>query len=132
MGVWRQGDIYFEPTESVPGGTVRPDATLHRGELRGHVHRVADDPDAVFDVIEPRPANGEVYIRARTTVRIVHEEHGCIELAPGNYRVWVQRQYRPAIGTREPAVAEDAWRAIREGNVATVWEHLQPWVEVDD
>ena len=90
--LWRQGDIYIENASSIPESALRlPDAVLVEGELTGHSHRIENLESAA--VFEDR---GQLYIDVLTErARVVHEEHGPIELARGKYRVWRQREFDP-------------------------------------
>jgi len=96
--LWRQGDIYIARVPLIPTeAALRSDLTLVEGELTGHVHQVEEfgtaavyefRGDLFLDVFAPR-------------ARIVHDEHGPVELEQGFYRVWRQREYDPTANVRE-------------------------------
>ena len=90
--MWRQGDIFIQAIAAIPTDAAQkllPHTILAHGELTGHSHRIEDGArlfagnDCFFlDVIEPR-------------ARVVHDEHGPIDLERGAYRVWRQGEYTP-------------------------------------
>ena len=89
----RQGDLYIAETDSVPDRAIeRPDGVLAEGETTGHRHRI-ENPRAAM-LLDDR---GQLYLVVISPkARIIHDEHGPIELGPGVYRVWRQREYDPA------------------------------------
>lgn len=94
--LFRQGDVFIQRLDDVPippGAAVLPHGTLVHGEVTGHSHRLED---LSMGRLFPGDAIGEflLEITARKA-RIVHEEHGPIELDQGFYRVWRQREYSP-------------------------------------
>jgi hypothetical protein len=92
MKIYRHGDVLIAPIEAVPpAAKPRPGLTLAYGEITGHAHRVETDGKA--ELLE---AGQELFLRVLgSAARVVHEEHNTIELPPGNYRVWRQREYDP-------------------------------------
>lgn len=90
--MWRQGDVFIAPISSIPKeGKLRQSGVLVEGELTGHSHRVADLRRA--EVLE---AGDDLFLRVLAdSVKIIHQEHGTIELPHGAYRVWGQREYSP-------------------------------------
>lgn len=90
--MWRQGDVFIAPIPSLPQGTkLRHSGVLVEGELTGHSHRVADLRRA--EVLE---SGDELFLRVLAdSAKIIHQEHGTIELPRGDYRVWGQREYSP-------------------------------------
>lgn len=109
--LWRQGDIYIEPASSIPESALRlQDAVLAEGEITGHSHRIEDLASAA--VFEDR---GQLYLEViADRARIVHEEHGPIELARGSYRVWRQREFDPLWGNGIRHDLADAPRFARD------------------
>ena len=92
MEIYRHGDVLLAPITSIPENARRkPDLILARGEITGHAHRIEakgmaqlyEYEDTLFLRIVGSPAS------------VVHEEHLPIELPPGIYRVWRQREYDP-------------------------------------
>lgn len=91
--LYRQGDVLIRRIKTLPApkGKQRKSGVLAEGEVTGHAHRVEDLTSAEVLEIE----NG-LYLRVgEEGVRIVHEEHAPITLAPGNYEVEIQREYAP-------------------------------------
>jgi hypothetical protein len=113
--LWRQGDVFIESIALIPAGAAQqPHLVLADGELTGHSHRVAD-PDTAL-LFELRGQSYLQVIAERATV--IHQEHGPVTLARGNYRVWRQREYDPAPPTTRDTVT------ARLG----AWERTSRWV----
>lgn len=95
--MWRQGDIFIVRVPAIPEAvkkSVLPHGILVHGELTGHSHRL-EDPKASALYSGDRQI-GELFLDASSGgARIVHEEHGPIDLPSGLYRVWRQREYTP-------------------------------------
>ena len=94
--MWRQGDVFIQAIGAIPSSARAaplPHGTLVHGELTGHSHRVDNlDSATVFSGQTPN----ELFLEVKAKLaRIVHEEHAPIQLAPGSYRVWRQREYSP-------------------------------------
>jgi hypothetical protein len=92
MALYRHGDLLLEKTKSIPKD-ARPlnHLVLAEGELTGHSHRIAERAAAqLFRSLE------SLYLLVTAEkATLVHQEHGPIELAPGAYKVWRQREYSP-------------------------------------
>jgi len=92
--LYRQGDVFIQRVEKAgpPSGRInsRRDVIV-RGTATGHSHRVADPETAILWEDD----SGMVLRVTAPQARIVHEEHGPIELPSGDYRVWIQREYVP-------------------------------------
>ena len=91
--MWRHGDVFVQQVEAVPDGARKlPHTILARGEATGHCHRVREPGAAeLFSA-----AGGELFLKVTgERATLVHEEHGPIELGPGVYRSWIQREYSP-------------------------------------
>ena len=93
--LWRQGDVFITRVESIPKGARRVPlrhGILVHGELTGHSHRLDDSISATLF----GGAGSELFLDVGSGgARIVHEEHGTIELPVGFYRAWRQREYTP-------------------------------------
>ncbi len=91
---WRQGDLLIETIRTIPEGAVPlAGGVLAEGELTGHAHRIEDERTAQLFA-----CNGQILLNiVAPQARIVHDEHGPIDLDRGAYRVWRQREYSPAI-----------------------------------
>lgn len=97
MKLIRQGDLVFLPQE-VSGYLLErlqeqePEkrGVIAEGEATGHHHRLAVLEDAqVFHL-----GSNESYLRVGPNgVSIVHEEHGPVRLAPGDYKVNRAREF---------------------------------------
>ena len=101
----RQGDVLLVPVDELPaaarpirrtGGRV----VLAEGEVTGHAHAIRSSAATLFATGEER------YLRAAAPVTLDHEEHAPIEVAPGTYRVVIQREYVP------PEISPVAFRRV--------------------
>jgi hypothetical protein len=92
MKQFRHGDVIIQQIERLPEEPeLLPHLILAHGELTGHAHRVT-------------PSKGGRLFWGRESMfleissdglKVVHEEHASIDLPPGLYRVWRQREYSP-------------------------------------
>jgi hypothetical protein len=105
----RQGDILFiglADAELLLGGSSpRADTVLAHGEATGHSHRLVG-PAGCQPEMHTR-ANGEILVRGREGMRVVHEEHGDITL-PADTWILVrrQREYDPVAMERQRRVSD--------------------------
>ena len=90
--MWRQGDVMFMKVGELPDSAARREhLVLAEGEMTGHAHRV-EDPETA----ELFQEGDTLYLRITASkAKVVHEEHGTIELVKGLYKVWKQREYSP-------------------------------------
>lgn len=90
--LYRHGDVLLRSLSQLPRNVQwRSGAILAHGEMTGHSHRL-DCPDA----IQLWASGNTLFLEVKNTgVQLVHEEHQPIELPPGFYQVWRQREYRP-------------------------------------
>ncbi len=81
------------PPSSIP----KDDGILIDGELTGHSHRIENEKHAkVFS------HRDDLYvIVAEPGTAVIHPEHDRIDLKPGMYRVWRQREFDPLGGDRD-------------------------------
>lgn len=98
----RQGDVLLVPVARVPYRTHaiprdRGRVVLAYGEVTGHAHAIRSLGAALLEL------RGERYLQVSAAVTLEHEEHGPIDIAPGAYRVVIQREYVPA-DVDEPGV----------------------------
>jgi hypothetical protein len=95
--MWRQGDIFIQTVAAIPEAMRSrplPHGILVHGEVTGHSHRL-ENPRAAS--LFAGSVAGELFLDVPAGgTRIVHEEHGPIELKQGLYRIWRQREYTPA------------------------------------
>ena len=73
------------PAEAVEG------VTLMRGEKTGHRHLIAENDGRA----RLHLADHQLFLTLTASATLVHEEHGPIQLPPGTYRIWQQREYAP-------------------------------------
>lgn len=111
MKILRQGDVLLVPVKRIPplAKLVKRtgDVILALGEVTGHAHRIKTDGVTVHE------HEGTRFVRipkAKTPARLSHEEHGAIEIEPGEYEVRIQRQYAP----EEKTGSTPPWRAVAD------------------
>ena len=90
----RQGDVYLKPCDKIPAGAkeiepINGRLVLAEGEATGHAHTIEADCATLFGVDESMV----VVVDKPTTLD--HQEHGALEVAPGQYWVVGQREYAP-------------------------------------
>lgn len=89
MKQYRQGDVLLISTDKAPEGKpVKAEnglVILARGEATGHHHSVPETMCTLF---------GNDVLVVNEPTQISHQEHGAIEIAPGNYWVVRQRMYQ--------------------------------------
>lgn len=98
----RQGDVLIIPVDKIPTD-AKPmkrekdgSATLALGEATGHSHRAHGDVRMFRRAAEAESIQLPRYLQVRGAPAIVlHQEHGQVDLPPGNYRVIQQREYSP-------------------------------------
>lgn len=90
--MYRQGDLLIVRIDSIPESALpRPDLILAQGEATGHAHRL----EAGRLMAEAN--DDRLYLLLLEPSRIVHEEHGPIDLPSGSYRVIRQREYHDSM-----------------------------------
>lgn len=90
MSLYRHGDVLVAEVKALPeDARPVPGLVLARGEVTGHSHRV--ETKGLAELYEHGDA---LYLRVvGQMAHLVHEEHATLDLPPGNYRVWRQREY---------------------------------------
>lgn len=94
----RQGDVLIRRISRMPEGLVevpRDDGrvVLAYGEVTGHAHVVEGDVQLLAADIEDLECR---FLRVEADAAVVHDEHGTITLAPGDYELTRQREYTSA------------------------------------
>jgi hypothetical protein len=102
--MYRQGDVLLAPVPALPENAVsvprKGRIILAEGEVTGHAHAIIDPDAREFRVGEER------FLLVRSAAQLIHEEHAPITVAPGAYRVVIQREYEPA------PIGSPAWRRV--------------------
>ncbi len=88
--IYRQGDVLFRLIDSLPDEplAVRETSVIVEGEVTGHAHRLLEGR-----ILET--AQDELFLDILQATQVVHEEHHAIDLKPGCYQVFRQREYTP-------------------------------------
>lgn len=98
----RQGDVFLIPVGSVPAGSTEVDreggaVVLAWGEVTGHRHQIAGPAATLL-----RTETDDRFLRiVGAPVDLVHEEHSTIEIAPGEYRVVIGREWSSDMESRQ-------------------------------
>lgn len=97
MTQFRQGDVFIEKVETIPGDVKPGKLDGHRivlayGEVTGHAHAIVAE-----EGIELFEKGDTLYLRVTKPegADLKHEEHATITLEPGEYKVNRQREYSP-------------------------------------
>lgn len=94
---FRQGDVFIEQCDRPRGALaeVKPDdkgrTILAFGEVTGHAHALSSKTAKLYEV----KGWVERLLVVTKVTALMHEEHGRIELPPGNYKVRIQKEYHP-------------------------------------
>lgn len=91
-GCYRQGDVFIIPIKKAPEGARSPHGqVLAYGEVTGHSHRVAEPLDASLYT-----SGDKLWMDVLAdTARVIHDEHGAIDVPKGLYEIRIQREYTP-------------------------------------
>lgn len=100
----RQGDVFLVPVAAVPAGTTEVPRdngrlVLAYGEVTGHSH-VIDAPPAEATLLTTVDNDRFLRIVGSAAAPLVHEEHSAIEVAPGDYRVVIGREFTDEMAAR--------------------------------
>jgi hypothetical protein len=91
--MYRQGDVLLVGAEAALRPKLRrvERARLAEGEATGHAHVLERTPGA--ELLE---GDSDFVRIVGAACLLVHQEHGSIEIPPGDYRVVRQRVYAPS------------------------------------
>ena len=94
MPQYRQGDVFLRKIRSIPKGAKPCKArdgrfVLAEGEATGHAHTICELDGSLF-IDENR-----LYLQTEAGCELLHEEHGPIQVTPGNFEIIRQREYSP-------------------------------------
>ena len=93
-----QGDVSILRVTTRPATTPMPARVdVVRGEAGGNTHSLHPSGDCFWDAATARSVAdltlGTLTVPEGSTAVLAHPEHGFLELAPGTYRIWRQREY---------------------------------------
>lgn len=99
----RQGDVLVVPCKEIPASAVAVAPTNDRlivafGEATGHHHSFPHRRGAVL--FRDDAAGGTLYMTAAEPVALEHQEHSALTIAPGTYRVAIQRTMTAGVARR--------------------------------
>lgn len=92
----RQGDILLIPIKQFPKGLKEKDKVIARGEVTGHNHRFESKQVNVFADEE-----GNQFADVRSPSKLIHEEHGELEIPVGKFKIVLQREFDVMEGARQ-------------------------------
>lgn len=91
--MYRHGDVALTRINKVPKGAKQIHSgdkyVVAEGEVTGHAHRVAAPSITVWEF------GGERFMVVGDNAEITHEEHGRQTIAPGTYKIGIQREFDP-------------------------------------
>lgn len=89
--MYRQGDVLLRKVNTLPrkARKIKTD-TILEGEVTGHAHRI--EQGSIFLL---SGSEDSMFVQVNPGGRLVHDEHGPIDLEPGIYEVVRQREYNP-------------------------------------
>lgn len=92
---WRQGDIYFVKLDEEPrtaeSRSVKS-GIIAKGETTGHAHRLSQSSMTEGALLFL--TGDSMFLRSpQTGAKIVHDEHGEIDLPPGLFAVVPQQEF---------------------------------------
>ena len=97
---YRQGDVFLQaaaiPETAKPHETAKDAVVLAHGEVTGHRHAFYSPRVCFFrETGSDGVARSFVRVSGDTPVPLQHEEHGSIDVPPGDWEVVIQREYHP-------------------------------------
>ncbi|MBX9939375.1 MAG: hypothetical protein K2Y32_08990 [Candidatus Obscuribacterales bacterium] len=99
LDTYRQGDVLLQKVPALPENAIEKECEerviLQHGEVTGHAHAISTEYAKMYT------AKGQRYIEVKPGARLVHEEHGTINLPEGYYRIIQQREYVPEAPPRD-------------------------------
>jgi len=89
----RHGDLLIEKIDSIPEGLpLKGNSILLEGEITNHFHKLKKGK--VFTIEPTRNNNYNLgYFELDSITPLTHEEHKTIELQPGKYKFYQQREW---------------------------------------
>jgi len=94
MNYYQQGDVLIKPIV-LPSDVKKVSPKdrgyiLAEGEATGHAHRIIEIES---DIIEMFEKDGQLYVKNKKPVSIVHEEHKTIEIPQGEWKIEIVKEY---------------------------------------
>jgi len=96
--VYRQGDVLLKPVDNIPATAKKQGSLLLRKGEHGGLHSLFDETKEAQVLVQTRPGrNGRAavktkFVDAPNGAKIVHGEHGPVEVPAGKYELVVQRE----------------------------------------
>ena len=105
----RQGDVLLVPVDEIPTESRRQRRrgriVLAEGEATGHAHAILERDAETFTT-----SDGNRFLLTKSRAQLIHEEHAPLDVAPGAYRVVIQREYVPPTGLG----SRSGWRRVAD------------------
>lgn len=85
---FQQGDVLFVKVDEIPESKKKNDNIVAEGEVTGHMHRVlGEDTKVMVD------SEGNLFVDAPSGTEVTHDEHGSIDVEPGQYEIRIVKEY---------------------------------------
>jgi len=92
--MYRQGDVLLVKVDDIPKKVKQQKSNVVvEGEATGHAHRLHNGQILIYKDEETYENKETMFINAMKNAKLVHEEHGPIEIEVGFYMVIRQREY---------------------------------------
>lgn len=92
--MYRQGDVILVQVDKAEGIEARhKELTIAYGEVTGHHHTLYPETKESF-IVEFLKDN-ERFVELDAEFLLKHQEHGEIRIAPGTYKIRIEREYDP-------------------------------------
>lgn len=101
--MFRQGDVLIERIAKIPESVRKQSKqkrgqriTVALGEATGHHHSLDIRDADWWKTADETDIQRTQYLNVKKAANLTHQEHAPIPLAPGKYKVTIQREYSPA------------------------------------
>lgn len=94
--MYRHGDIILKPVSKIPEGGKRSEhkeLTIALGEATGHHHTLYEPEVRKNPSIELVELDDGRFLIVREAVELRHQEHSCLQIAPGMYEIGEEQEY---------------------------------------
>lgn len=109
MTQYRQGDVFLVKVDDLPAESTLTEVPrdkgrviLAYGEVTGHAHAIRAKGATLYE-----GENDQRFLRITDPTPLTHEEHGRIDIEPGDYRVVIQREYVDDVTSEMPSAMRE-------------------------
>lgn len=97
---FRQGDVIVHtsviPKDAVLVPPTQRGIVLAEGEVTGHYHKIS----VIDKQVSCYEKNGKLYLHVEDDVELTHDEHSTIQIPPGDYVSYIQREFSPLLNRK--------------------------------